>query len=201
MPALLFKLSVPCNILVNAGLTKSSWEKLGSAVNCFEKFEREHKGKFVWPLSHDVIVDFCTWAFTKQQLKASSIKAYVSAIATVHRLRGLEEKFSGNYLVKLALRGAENMELYRTKPRLLQRRAMSIPLLKLIGNEIACAAWSKVNKQVLWVACTVAFFGSCRMGELLCSKEGSFDPFTTLLWRDLTIRNDSITIHIKSPKS
>ncbi len=200
MPDLLSKISVSSNILVNAGLTRSSWEKLSSAVNCFEKFEHDQRKKFDWPLSHVVIVEFCTWAFSKQLLKASSIKAYVSAIATVHRLMGLEEKFSGNYLVKLALRGAENMELYKARPRF-QRRAMSVPLLKIIGNEIAVAAWSKVNKQVFWVACTVAFFGSCRMGELLCSNEKSFDPFTTLFWRDLTIRKDSITIHIKAPKS
>lgn len=146
------------------------------------------------------VIKFCTFAHEKLNLKASSIKAYVSDLATVHKLRQLNEDFSSNYLVKLAIRGAENLDLIKGNVGR-KRCAMSFPLLKIIGNEIAGSGWSKWNKQVFWAVCTVAFFGSCRMGELLGQDKESFDPLTTLLWKDISFNSDSVTIHIKSPKS
>ncbi len=47
-----------------------------------------------------------------------------------------------------------------------------------------------------------AFFGSFRLGEILCPNEKNFNSFKNLLWEDLTFRNDgSILIKIKVPKS
>ena len=146
------------------------------------------------------ILDFCSWAQSRTRLKSNTIKAYIFALATVHKLRNMKENFSCNYLVKLALKGVENLELYKDI-KLAKRSAMPLPLLKIIGSRIASSNWSKTNKQVFWAACTVAFFGSCRLGELLGEHEHIFDPYTTLLWQDLTIRSDSVTLHIKSPKS
>ncbi len=78
---------------------------------------------------------------------------------------------------------------------------MNLPLLKILGHEIAKSNWSKLNKQVFWSACTIAFFGSCRMGELLPLTETKIDPFVTLLWKDIKVKSDSCIIHLKSPKS
>ncbi len=183
-----------------AGLSKSSWDKLDSAISCFSKFEKFVGYSFAWPLSYDDILSFCTWSQSHSSLKASTIKAYISALATVHKLRNMEENFSSNYLVKIALKGIENLELYKGVKKY-KRSAMSLPLLKIIGSRIASSNWTRKNKQVFWVACTVAFFGSCRLGELLGEHEHKFDPFLTLLWQDLCVRPDSVTIHIKSPKS
>ncbi len=186
--------------IVYAGLSKSSWSKIDSAISCYSRFEKFKGSTSVWPLSHDDILCFCTWTQSHTSLKAITVKAYISAIATVHKLHNLEEQFSNNYLVKLALKGIENMELYKSN-RVTKRSAMSLPLLKIIGSRIASSNWSQKNKQVFWVACTVAFFGSCRLGELLCEHEHKFDPFSNLLWQDVHVRSDSVTIHIKSPKS
>ena len=131
----------------------------------------------------------------------TTIKSYVYTLATIHKMRGLEEKFSSNYMVKLAIRGAENLSIYKGSGSSRGRLAMSLPLLKILGNEIARSNWSKFNKQVFWSTCMVAFFGSCRLGELLSENENSFDPFTSLLWENITFRKGSLTIHIRSPKS
>ena len=131
----------------------------------------------------------------------STIKNYVNTLATLHKLRGFDEHFSSNYMLKFAIRGAENLSIYKDNKSRGGRLAMSLPLLKILGNEIARSNWSKINKQVLWSACTVAFFGSCRLGELLSENENSYDPFTTLLWGDVIFHQDSMVIHVKSPKS
>ena len=62
---------------------------------------------------------------------------------------------------------------------------MSLPLLKLIGHEIAKASWDPNSKQVIWTACVVAFCGSFRLGEILAKNEWSFNTTETLLWSDV----------------
>jgi hypothetical protein len=41
------------------------------------------------------------------------------------------------------------------------------------------------SKQIVWTACTLAFFTSVRMGEILVSNEKCFDAKTDFLWQDV----------------
>ena len=65
------------------------------------------------------------------------------------------------------------------------RKVMSLPLLKILGNEIAKTTWDENSKQVVWSAFTLSFFGSFRMGEILPQQENTFSPLDTLLWSDV----------------
>ena len=79
---------------------------------------------------------------------------------------------------------------------------MNLPLLKILGHNISLLSWDKSNIQTAWTAMTLAFFSSCRMGELLASRETSFDPTSTLTWADINFHEeDNVIIHIKNPKS
>jgi hypothetical protein len=40
-----------------------------------------------------------------------------------------------------------------------------------------------------------------RLGELLAPSEHVMDPTSTLLWTDVQFRDDSVLLHIRSPKS
>ena len=171
-----------------------------SALNCFSKFELKKGKRFIWPLSPETINEFCYWAITENKLKYSTVDAYVSSIAIVHRLRGYDDNACNNYICKLIIRGAENMTLYSPNKNR-SRNIMSLPLLKILGNEIARSNWKVDSKQCIWAASLLAFFGTCRMGELLSSKETLYDPAATLLWGDLRYGKNSWLIHIKSPKS
>jgi hypothetical protein len=68
------------------------------------------------------------------------------------------------------LKGAENLSMYNDIAGR-SRLAMSLPLLKKLGHEIASSTWTTNSKLVAWTACCVTFFGSFRMGKLLASKE------------------------------
>ena len=48
---------------------------------------------------------------------------------------------------------------------------------------------------------TVAFFGSFRFGEILCSSPSKFVEDESLLWKDIIFNEDSVLIKIKIPKS
>ena len=93
------------------------------------------------------------------------------------------------------------MEIYADQVKGTQK-VMSLPLLKILGNEIAKTTWDENSKQVVWSALTLAFFGSFRMGEILSQQENSFSPKDTLLWSDLKFLDQNhILIHVKTPKS
>ncbi len=77
-----------------------------------------------------------------------------------------------------------------------------MPLLRLIGHEVAKCDWSKHSKMVVWASLCVGFFGSFRFGEILSKHEDKFNPHETLLWRDIIFLNDdSLKILNKIPKS
>jgi len=58
------------------------------------------------------------------------------------------------------------------------------------------------HHPTIWAACTVAFFTSARMGELLSEEEYNFDASATLTWSCVKFRKDgSILLHLRQPKS
>ena len=124
---------------------------------------------------------FATWALTKKGLKSSTVRSYVSSFNTAHALSNSgNTNFSSDPCIKMALKGAENFNALYREPRV-KRLPMSIHLLDVLGDRISKQDWNVFSKQFLWTACTVCFFTSCRMGELLPSFEKNFDPMTTLL--------------------
>jgi hypothetical protein len=186
--------------LINASNSCDTWKRHQSALTCFFLFCAKTGTKAVWPLQSEVINSFCHWALTEKNLKSSTVKAYLSSMALYHRLNGLDESNCSNYLSKLIIRGAENLEITScSKQR--QRNVVTLPVLKILGHEVANSMWDSLSKQIFWVAACLSFFGSLRMGELLSKNISSWDPDITLLWSDILDRGDSLLVHIKSPKS
>jgi len=99
------------------------------------------------------------------------------------------------------MRGAAN-RAFLQPPVSNTRRVVTLPLLTLIGHRIAATSWSPVSKQVVWAACTLAFFTASRLGELLASTTHSFDPTADLLWEDVKfLPNESLLVRLKCAKS
>jgi len=116
-------------------------------------------------------------------------------------MKDLPTKGFDSFLVKTSLKGIENLGLIpRVKGPL--RKAMSLPLLKILGHAVAKTNWEPQSKQVIWSAMCVGFFGSFRMGELLCKSELSFSSSETLVWADVRFLQDgSVQIHNKLSKN
>ena len=139
-------------------------------------------------------------ALTRTKLKTSTVESYLGSLCTLHKLNNLDDSGFHNFICKTMLRGTENLEVYKTsfsKPHYV----MTFETLKILGHQIASLECNVLSKQILWATCCVAFFGSCRIGELLSYSEKSFDPYTTLLWSDMKKNGEGWLIHIKSPKS
>ena len=107
-------------------------------------------------------------------------------------------------VVSLVLTGQKNLESMRnSKERKPARRAMTLPLMLLLGHRLSQSGWSEHKKQLIWTVALTALFGSFRIGELLSKSADSFDSRFTLLRRDVTHINgpvEMIRVFIKSPK-
>ena len=190
--------------LVCASLVSSTWAKYEAGWAAFDNFQQQGGKKFTWPLADETIRDFAIWCVSVKNLQPGTASTYLQALSMAHKLKGLG-KMGGmkDELLNLILKGAERDP---SKQGFVQekvgRRVVSLPLLKVLGHKLSKSGWDSTTIQTIWAACTVAFFTSARMGELLAPSEASFDPTTTLTWQDVKFRKDgSILIHIKNPKS
>lgn len=188
--------------LVNAALAKSTWGKYASGWNAFCCFEEHHQTSYRWPLSIECWRAFAVWCVTFRKLQTSSTKSYFSALKFVHSMKGVPcVDYSNDILLNLVLKGAQNMA-FSQPPRPNTRRVVTFSLLRTLGHRIACTSWKPLSRQVIWSACTAAFFASARLGELLASKENWHDPTADLTWSDVSFKEQgSVLIRLKNPKS
>jgi len=136
----------------------------------------------------------------KRKLKPLTVQSYLSSLASIHKLRDLDASVFDDYIVKRTLRGAENLSFYSSMVGG-ARKVMTLPLLKILGHRISTSDWNEWDKQIFWTAATIAFFGSFRFGEILATSQSTFHEAETLLWTDVSIKEDSAVILIKIPKS
>jgi hypothetical protein len=187
--------------LVSAALAKSTWSKNMSGLNNLTKFEVDSKILVKWPINIETIRSFAVWCVEKKKLKSETVKSYISAIKLAHTLQGLEcVNFSKDKILCMILDGAKNLQRTDVCTNS-KRKVVTLQTLLVLGHRIAISSWSSSSKIVFWSLCTVAFFTSARMGELLCKAENCFDKTSDLLWKDVLIGKDHAIIHLKNPKS
>ena len=164
-------------------VTKQSWAKHCSAWKLFAEFCDNFGVANKLPIKPELARAFVTWAITSRKLKSTTVKSYVSSLNIAHVLGNVNNvNLSSDPCVKMLLKGAGNScDLYLAKKA--SRLPMNLPLLEILSHRIALLEWSEMSKQVFWTACTVSFYTSCRMGELLACSERDFDIATTLLWK------------------
>ena len=175
--------------------------KHNSAWHCFLKFCSVKSLRVALPLPNTAICDFTAWALKHCSLKPSTVKSYVSSLSSIHEVNGFAGYNCLSPTVKRIIQEAQNLQFYEEISKC-TRKVMSLPLLKLIGHEIAKASWDPNSKQVIWTACVVAFCGSFRLGEILAKNEWSFNTTETLLWSDVKFtKTESVLIHVQVEKS
>ena len=177
--------------LVIYSTTAQSWAKHCLAWNSYNNFCIEFSLVNKLPIPVGYVRAFATWALTKKGLKSSTVKSYISSLNTAHALSNNgRTNFSLDPCIKMVLKGADNFNslLGNSKP---ERLPMNIHLLEVLGDRISELGWNIYSKQVIWTACAVSFFSSCRMGELLPFCENAFDPHTSLLWKNVKFMSDN----------
>jgi hypothetical protein len=186
--------------LVCAAYSESSWKRASAALNSYKRFDKDSGTTLIWPFSENSLNRYVSWALKIAKLSPNTVNVYLSDLATCHKLRGLDPSVCNNFFAKTMIKGAKNLASY-TATKKTPKAVMTLSCLKILGHEIAKSNWQVSEKSVYWAACTVAFFGSFRMGELLCPAEDSFNA-DTLVWSDVVLTDDSsVVLTIRHPKS
>ena len=168
--------------LVLYSKSKNTWQKHTAAWNLLEKFSLECDIK-IWPLCIKSARAFVVWSLDIKKLRSATVKHYLYSIKLAHSLGNMPQiDYVKDNVIQMCLKGAENIDNlvgFATN----FRPAMDMNSLHVLGHRINQTTWSKMSKQVVWTACLISFFTSCRMGEILSVKEKSFDPCTTFMWK------------------
>ena len=179
--------------------TSSTWSKHNAAWNLLGEYET-CCSKIVWPMTVENVREFAIWALNTKNLKSSTVKTYLSSIKLAHSLGNLPcPDLLNDTIIKMILKGAENI-CKLSDIKITTRAPMSLNSLRILGHRLAQTNWKNSSKQLIWTACTVSFFSSCRMGELLSVAEFSFDPKTTLLWKHVNMFSDHIAVFVPYTK-
>ena len=188
--------------LLHASLAQSTWKRYGSAWSALDAYQAYTGSRLRWPLSDNTIRGYVTYLVTVRNLKTTSVKAYISALSCLHRLKGFPNHKMDDDITRAVMRGAENLQLIAPVGKQNHRRVMTVPLLRYMGHRLANSGWEKATIQTIWSASLTAFFGTARMGELLAPSEFWADPTCTLTWACVQYReeSDSFLLHIRLAK-
>ena len=186
-------------ILMSNALSKASWSKYRVAEKHFKEFLSENELVCSWPIKAEEARGFTVWLLRVKKLSVNTVKEYLSGLRSLHVIQGFNTAGLEDETTKKLIEGARNLEWLDSKKQS-GRRAMSVPLMKLLKIEIFKSSLTILEKSAMWAACTVAFQAALRMGEILTSNSEFFDPQTVLLNRDIEKKDGIFTIHIKSPK-
>jgi hypothetical protein len=183
-------------------LSDSTWKKYCSGWRAWLDFEIFVGKKLALPLSIVDFRSFAVWCASHKGLAEHTIKSYMYSISLAHAFKGFPcVDYNADKIIKLILSGVKN-DRDLNKAFNSNRRTISFQTLLLIGHKLSLSNWSEMSIQVIWTACSLGFFTSVRMGEILSANVTKFDSNSTLLWKHVKfLDKDEILIFIPSTKT
>ena len=137
--------------------------------------------------------------FLSEHSSHSNIKTHLSAIK-FHDIRyGHHTQLPPLPRLYLLVRSIKRTQgsIY-SKPK---RQPITIEMLALIYKQLSTSKLNNHDRQMLWTACTTAFFGFLRSSEYVSPSTNEYDPSTTLLFTDITPMASKVHVNIKSSKT
>jgi hypothetical protein len=179
--------------LTSLALSSNTWHKYCAAFNKLNQYLKETNQTQKWPLEQKVVNGFILWCKEKGSLRPQSVKAYIFGLSKIQKFLGFSNiQLSKTYTEDL-LKGWEH-EILKGKSK---KGIMTCKKLKEIWK-LAKKQMSKREFLTIWAVCCLAFFTSCRMGELVSSFQNEIGPLT---WGDIQLRKNKAKLKIKFSKT
>ena len=182
----------------NSGLSTQTWSSYKTAKNHLDRCQKETKVLMSFPLTTEKVLVYISWLLFQRKVKAKSAEVYVSGLRCLHLINGFENPTLRPGIVKMILNGQNNLDKLKEKIEGKSKRiAVTIPILKLIKKNLKKSSMSNMRKNLIWSTSTLAFTGGFRIHELLSKERQSYDPFVTLLGKDLVLKDNDKYPHIQ----
>ena len=183
-----------------AGIAQSTSRVYESAKRRYVSFCSSHQLSQL-PLNENTLCLFVA-QLAVSGLKAQSIKCYLSGLRHYQISAGLSDPFTAGSFPRLhyIVKGIRREVGSQSK----RRMPITPPILRGL-----LSVWSRRSPRqdavMLWAACTLAFFGFFRSGEITVPSDQGFDPTVHLTTRDVQVdsRNSPsmLCIHLKQSKT
>ncbi len=168
-----------------SSVASSTGRVYGSAQERYKRFCRAAHSR-PWPTSELLLCRFVTH-LASENVSAATIKCYLAAIRHGHIAVGcgdpgicqmprLEQVIKGIKLVQARSTSAGRSPKLPVTPALLRRMRCTWR-----------AEGVQADREMLWAACTLCFFGFFRSGEIAIPTAGSFDPDSHLTFNDVMV--------------
>jgi hypothetical protein len=178
-----------------ASKTKSSYQ---TAVRMLERCQSELGRQMSMPLSEQDVLCFVAYMQTRK-VADKTTSGYLAGLRLATISMGYPCSTLVTPVVKQVLKGIKNM---RSDPRAdiqkKTRRAMTFSHLQLLGHSIGTSKLSPYMRSLVWATSLSAFWGSLRIGELLCPQE--VDVRSSCLFSDCEMNSSGFKIWVRSPK-
>ena len=133
-------------------------------------------------------------------LSHKNISGHIAAIKYHAQVLGYDLDVSPFSRLYRLLRGIKRTQgaQFKKPPRI----PITPPLLLSMGQNLWNSSYHFLDKSMLWAAMLTAFYGFLRVSEYTSPFVKSYDPATTLCYRDIQVISAThIKIHIKASKT
>jgi hypothetical protein len=177
-------------------LSSNTWHKYFAALTKFQIYLKDTKQTLKWPIKTNVINGFILWCEKRKNIQPQSVKAYIFGLSKIQQFLGFEKINFCRSIGESLLKGGE----HKTISKKIRKGKMNLKILGKI-RKLAKQQFNKFDFKTIWAACCLAFFTSCRMGELLADKKTLFGLDSTLLWSDVKLKKSKLKITLKTSKT
>ena len=190
--------------ILNTSLANSTWTGIRAIKNSIDSLAQKYSLELSMPWGRDKVVNYIL-ACTMEKLAPSTIKTYVSRIASLHRCLGSAPRWEGED-IRLLMRGVANLPRSPDSPK--RRLAITPAVLRTLWEKLTGSSMPDTVKKMMWAAACLLYAGSVRSCELLSPSKYSFDPTTTMRRCDLQVVREMVGMNrvkylklsVKNPK-
>ena len=144
----------------NNSLAVSSWRSYRTVQKHLIGCEKHYGNKFTFPMQSDQTLMFIAYLFEDRGVQAKTASKYISALRTLHLVRGHSEPSLRSGIVKAVLKGKSNIdeESRRFDPKHI-RLPVTMDVLKLLKLTIEMSNWPEIKKALIEAVSLLCFFG------------------------------------------
>lgn len=188
--------------LFNASIASSTAKNYATVYAHILKLEQELGRQLSWPLNGKEYNLILVYLINKG-IQPATVRNYLSGTRRLSLAHGVMSPPQQTDLAKAIIKGHENLSRNPIKAVATStHRPISVALLRVLGH----TAFSRLKNDdfdqlCFWVTCLTAFWGSFRIGELLCEKPEEYSSVSDLLASDvLNMSDTSFALWIRDPK-
>ena len=173
------------------GRKTNTWSSYMTHWRSFLHFSQIKMQPPLVPLSVDDLLEYILFLKENRCLEFSSIMNYLSGLKMLHKLNDAPLTCFSSYRVELLLSGLNTVSIVKSiDPNVesFQRNVITWNILRAFGHLLWNSnCYDEYNKQVIWTASLVGFFGCFRMGDILTQTTRKFEPISGFSWGKVSV--------------